>query len=100
MYNLLSNEYLRRSAAYCNVLLWRTTTPLTRRYGAGSPDAAPPTPSSLPPSPRSLDLAFGSPTGTRPAAHHFTIHPKVGIELDKSKHIVSKTQEMEDSTNR
>lgn len=49
--------------------------------------------------PGSLDLSAGSPTGTRPAAHHFTIHPKVGIELDKSKYIVSRTQEMEDSTN-
>lgn len=74
-------------------------TPLAQRYGAGSPDAAPPTPSSSPPLPGSPDLASGSPTGTRPAAHHFTIHPKVGIELDKSKHIVSRTQEMEDSTN-
>lgn len=97
---MIERDNLRRSAAYCNVLLWRTMIPLARQCAAGSPGAALPRPSSWRPSPGSPDLAAGSPTGTRPAAHHFTIHPKVGIELDKSKIFVSRTQEMEDSTNK
>lgn len=56
----------RQSAACCNALPSRRATPSAQQYGAGSPDAAPPGPSSWQPWPGSPGHASVSPTETRP----------------------------------